>query len=765
MATQVGVGEVAIVPTIKGFRRAVGAEVDATTKSAKGVFENGFASAGVTAGNTAGKGFHGAFAGQTSKTTADLTKAIQRDVAKASREVSQARLREQDAAGKVRLAEVQLAETRKKYASESSQVVRAEERLQSAQRQLAERQQTTKGATDRLTDSQGKLASETDRVEREMRDAARAADDAGDEFRQAGSQASSATGEMSNAGQAGATGFLGSMKGGLTKVGGVVAGALIAADIAGTVADILGAAVREAVGYVRDSISIASDLEQSMGAVDQVFKGNAATIKSWAADGAQSVGLSQGKYQEFATVVGAQLKNMGLPLDDVTGKTGDLIALGADLAAQFGGSTSDAVSALSSLLRGERDPIERYGVSIKQADINARLAAKGLSGLEGDALKAAEANETLAMVYDQTADAAGTFARESGTLAGQQQRLTAEWENAQAKLGAALLPALTELATIANEELVPVLNDVIDQVGPQLGKAFADAAPAIGDMLVELAPLIPELAGLAVDVLPVLVEFLTLTAPLLVSMADGWGFIATNVSALFGLLSGDKTLDEFGARIVGSDSKVMGFVRSVSGAAGTVNSAFQRIGFGSAQLAVSISTGIQSAISAVSSLPGRALAALGNLGSLLVVSGRSLIQGFINGIDAMIGSAGAAAARVVDWVRGFFPFSPAKRGPLSGAGWSRLAGSGEAYIAQWTAGVERGATAFTLPDMVRSAAMVSLDPVPTSGHVAQRGQGRGEATTVVEINGNVYGDPEHVAEEIDRRKRRANAVSGIGDIR
>ena len=103
---------------------------------------------------------------------------------------------------------------------------------------------------------------------------------------------------------------------------------------------------------------------------------------------------------------------------------------------------------MSSLLRGERDPIERYGVSIKQADVNARLAAMGLTGLEGEAAKAAERQATLALLTDQTSSALGQFERESDTAAGAQQRATAEWENAQAKLGEALLPTLVDLAGI-----------------------------------------------------------------------------------------------------------------------------------------------------------------------------------------------------------------------------------------------------------------------------------------------------------------------------
>ena len=46
-------------------------------------------------------------------------------------------------------------------------------------------------------------------------------------------------------------------------------------------------------------------------------------------------------------------------------------------------------------------------------------------------------------------------------------------------------------------------------------------------------------------------------------------------------------------------------------------------------------------MSYVSSLPSRALSALGNIGSTLWNAGKSLIQGFINGISSMIGSVKA----------------------------------------------------------------------------------------------------------------------------
>ncbi|MGX9346386.1 hypothetical protein [Microbacterium sp. KNMS] len=256
-----------------------------------------------------------------------------------------------------------------------------------------------------------------------------------------------------------------------------------------------------------DVAGAASEAEQAAGAVESVFKGSSDTIKGYAQDAADAVGLSTTSYSNLAAVLGAQLTNMGLAGGELTTQTNNLIGLGADLAATFGGTTADAVAAVSSLLRGERDPIERYGVSIKQADIDARKAALGLSGLTGEAARNADMQATLAILTEQTAAAQGQFQRESDTAAGAQQRMNAEWENARAALGEALLPLFSTFATVLgdvarwigeNQALVGFLTIVIGGLaaailvaqGAQIAWNIAMAANPIGLIVLAIAAVI-----------------------------------------------------------------------------------------------------------------------------------------------------------------------------------------------------------------------------------------------------------------------------------
>ena len=230
-------------------------------------------------------------------------------------------------------------------------------------------------------------------------------------------------------------------------------------------------AVVGAIGVVgKAAIDSASRTEQAMGALDSVFGSNAEVVKGWARDAAQTVGLAQSQYGELASTLGAQLNNMGLSGQQAMSGTQDLITLGADLAATFGGDTTQAVEALGSALRGEADPAERYGLKLNQATVNAKLAEKGLSGLTGEALTAAKTQAILELATEQAGGAVGQFAREADSAAGSAQKNAAAWENAKSALGEALLPVVSavtekfsELATWISENstLVMVLVGVV----------------------------------------------------------------------------------------------------------------------------------------------------------------------------------------------------------------------------------------------------------------------------------------------------------------
>ncbi len=295
------------------------------------------------------------------------------------------------------------------------------------------------------------------------------------------------------AGDSAGGGFIGRMK---QKMGGAgdimkgVLGANVVVKGAELATEALGK-IPEEIGRCRDA---ASSLQQSSGAVAAVFKSHTAEMTKQADGAAQALGLSKNSYQELATVLGAGLKNQGLK--DFAGQTQNVIKLGADLSAQYGGSTKDAVEAVTSLMRGETDPIERYGVSINQTAIAAELAARGQDKLKGKALQQASAQARLALLFRQTKDAQGAFGRESGTLENVQQRNAAAVENLRAKLGTSLLPVFTAGATLVSEKVLPALDKLVDWAQSNLPGALQAAQAALGPVMTAIGGFASQLGGL-----------------------------------------------------------------------------------------------------------------------------------------------------------------------------------------------------------------------------------------------------------------------------
>ena len=281
--------------------------------------------------------------------------------------------------------------------------------------------------------------------------------------------------------------ILGDAKGAIDAMGGVEkkAGGLggIVKGLGGAVLGAATVAGGALIGLGAAGVSAAGDLEQSIGAVDAVFKGSADQVHAFADAAATNLGLTGNEYRELATLMGTQLKNGGTSLDELAGKTDELMVAGADMASMFGGSTADAVSAISSALKGERDPIERYGVSLKQAGIDARAAELGFQKVGGALTDEAQQAATLSLIMEQTADAHGNFGRETNTFAGQVSILTAQWGNFVAQVGMLLLPVLTTLLTFVTGSVMPALQGFADVIGPHISAAIGMVGPFITGLM------------------------------------------------------------------------------------------------------------------------------------------------------------------------------------------------------------------------------------------------------------------------------------------
>jgi phage-related protein len=233
------------------------------------------------------------------------------------------------------------------------------------------------------------------------------------------------------------------------------------------------AGVAAAVG-AKKSIDAASDLNESINALNVTFGKASERLLKFGENASTTVGLSQRAFNQLATPVGAMLQNMGLSADKAAGQTINLTKRAADMASVFNTDVDEAMQAIQAGLRGESDPLERFGVGLSETAINAFAVKKGIAAVGEELTPQQKTMARLGLLYKQTSKFQGDFANTSDGLANQQRILGARFEDLQAKIGQKLLPIGVKLAEWAMQFI-----DWSERNWPKFSAAIDNAIEAV----------------------------------------------------------------------------------------------------------------------------------------------------------------------------------------------------------------------------------------------------------------------------------------------
>ena len=161
-----------------------------------------------------------------------------------------------------------------------------------------------------------------------------------------------------------------------------------------------------------------------------------------------------------------------------------------------------------------------------------------------------------------------------------------------------------------------------------------------------------------------------------------------------------------------------------------------------------VTDGLNAAVDFVKSIPDKIKSFFSNAGDWLVNSGKALLDGFAKGIRDAVNTVTRAASDALGAVRKLFPFSPAKKGPFSGHGYTTY--SGRALMRDFARGI-KGSSA-----LAETEAMNALSSV----HDVFSNARPLSFSAVADANANgIY----RAAFELDSRQQRANATT-LADI-
>jgi hypothetical protein len=237
----------------------------------------------------------------------------------------------------------------------------------------------------------------------------------------------------------------------------------------GKKASILSAAL---VGVGAKAFSMAADFQDALGATEQIFKDNSDTVQDWANNLDTSYGIAKKEALSYSNLMGSMLINIGnLTEKEASKQSAKLIELAGDLTAMYGGTTQDAVRALTGALKGNNTMLDNYGMAVNEALIKQKALELGLiSGTSEMSLQAKQA-ATLALIWEQTGAAQGQAAREADGASGAMRAFRTEVANLSTELGEVLLPIIT-----------PMISKLTDLLG-----SLRALSPEMQSMIVGIA--------------------------------------------------------------------------------------------------------------------------------------------------------------------------------------------------------------------------------------------------------------------------------------
>ena len=239
-------------------------------------------------------------------------------------------------------------------------------------------------------------------------------------------------------------------------------------------------ALASAREFAVDSVIAAQKFERNILALKQVFEDATPSLLNFTKQ-VESYGLSQAQAAQASVFLGSVLKQYGFSVSESSDQTQRLVKLSQDLATTYGYDVQEALLAVTALFRGEYDPIEKFGVAMKQSEVSARVASKGLGELTNEQEANAMAVARLELLYERSEDSFGAFTRATDTLYGAQQRLNAEMGNLQLAFGA---PLQKPVAAV-----IEGFAELADRQGPEL----VEVSVAIGNALENITPTILKL--------------------------------------------------------------------------------------------------------------------------------------------------------------------------------------------------------------------------------------------------------------------------------
>lgn len=216
------------------------------------------------------------------------------------------------------------------------------------------------------------------------------------------------------------------------------------------------------------TVKDASNLNESITKTGVIFGNSTDQITAFARTAADTFGQSTQQALDAASTFGIFGKAAGMSGTELVDFSTNLTQLSSDFASFFNTSPEDAITAIGAALRGENEPIRRFGVLLDDATLKARAMAMGLYDGTGSLNAQQKTLAAYSEILAQSTDAQGDFERTQDGLANKSRTLTANLQDLSATVGQQLTPTVNDYVS-AGLKLIDQVQGTGDQTDSTTG--------------------------------------------------------------------------------------------------------------------------------------------------------------------------------------------------------------------------------------------------------------------------------------------------------
>lgn len=245
--------------------------------------------------------------------------------------------------------------------------------------------------------------------------------------------------------------------------------------------NIIGGAVltRSVVNFAKTAINQASDLSESINAIQVSFGDLSDELFAFGETAATAVGLSKAEFNTFAVRFSGFTKVLADESRSAADVTIELTKRIADFASVNNLALEEAALVFGSTLAGETEPIRRFGKDMSAASVEAFALATGMIKSKDEMTAAIKVQATYAKLMADTNEVTGDFVNTSDGFANRQRILTANFKNMQAEIGQALIPAMEGLLAII-DPIVTGISKIPDELRNLIAIVGLSTAATVG---------------------------------------------------------------------------------------------------------------------------------------------------------------------------------------------------------------------------------------------------------------------------------------------